>query len=218
MYSDKKIADEWYAWTKTFEGDDIRPRLIYPWLTRWLHETHPEKVLEIGSGTGLCSERVDFGSADYVGVEPSLHLRTYASQLYPNRKFLGGKAERLPVETGSIDAAFSVFVWLHIQDLTSAADELNRILKPGGNFAIVTANPETYELWLSWHINPQVRGKEVKGDMKHLSGHQMYLHSMNELKESLDQAGLKISTVDKFISKKDPTQYFSLVLAGTKKS
>jgi ubiquinone/menaquinone biosynthesis C-methylase UbiE len=46
--------------------------------------------------------------------------------------YLGGSAERLPLATGSVDAALLFFVWHHVEDRPAAARELARVLKPGG--------------------------------------------------------------------------------------
>ena len=216
MYADKKVAEEWMTWVKSFANDDTREREIYPWLSAWVKKVKPQNILEIGSGTGLCSEKVFLDGVDYVGVEPSQHLREYACKLYPSRKFMGGTAERIPLGDSSMDAVFSVFVWLHISDLDVVAKELYRVLKPNGHFAIVTANPEAYQLWLSWHINTKISGKEVLGDMKRLSNHRMFLHSMYELDNSFSQNNLIIDEIAKCKSKKEPKQDFTLILAGHK--
>lgn len=218
MYADKKVADEWEAWTKTFV-DDSRSLVIYPWISNWIKTSSARNIVEIGSGTGLCSEKVELNGAEYTGVEPSVHLREKAHRLYPERRFIPGIAENLPLEDASMDAAFSVFVWLHILDLSKAAQEMCRVLRPGGAFAIVTANPQSYDFWLSWHNDTKVNGKEIFGNMKNLSNHSMYLHTMDDLTDSLTKNGFVINEV-KNIKRPEPhhlNEEFGIIVSGHKK-
>ena len=224
MYSDEKIASEWIAWIESIpkeDRDEVRAQAIYPWLSSWIKESRPRTVLEIGSGQGVCSEYVDFGDAQYIGVEPSRHLRARAKYLYPGRNFRSGQAENLPIKTASIDAAFSVFVWFHISDIEKASSELARILKPGGSFAIVSANPDQYDLWKSWHTNVRMKGKELRGNMERLSEDIMYLHSEEEIKQALTNQGLTIANRYECgyrDHKSDGDPGFVLIISGKKKN
>jgi len=217
MYADEKIAHEWIAWIESIV-DDVRDKEIYPYLSTWIKKQKPRLILEIGSGQGACSEKIDLGETKYIGVEPSAYLRARAAILYPSRDFLPGKAEALPLESESIDAAFSVFVWFHIPDLALAARELARVLKPGGAFAIVTANPEMYGLWKSWHKNTRLEGKELRGDMNKLSGDIMFLHTMDELKQSLLDENLVIASILDcgYEDENKVGSGFSIIISGNK--
>jgi SAM-dependent methyltransferase len=217
IYADKHVADEWIAWTKKFRPDEVRATDVYPHLSKWLKKIKPKRILEIGSGSGLCSEEVDLGNVNYVGIEPSLHLREYAIESYPNRDFRFGTAEEIPFENNAFDAVFSVFVWFHLADLDVAAKELSRVLVSGGSFVIITANPATYGLWKSWHTNAQIKGKELVGDMKHLPKHQMFLHTADEFNKSFVNNGLVVDeVVDYGFDAKVQGPGFTVIFSGHK--
>ncbi|HEU0080867.1 MAG TPA: class I SAM-dependent methyltransferase [Candidatus Paceibacterota bacterium] len=217
VYSSESAAKQWVEWTKTFDKTDTRNIFLYPRLSKWVAKINPKTLLEIGSGSGLCSEKIAIGGSEYIGVEPSAALRRYAKETYPDRKFLPGLAEDLPFKDASFDAAFSMFVWLHIKAIQKAAQELFRVLKPGGSFIIVTANPDEYSLWRSWHSNiREVDGNAIVGNMPKFANHLMYLYTLDELKLSLTDAGLTILSIESFSSKQEPEKKFVVLIEGVK--
>lgn len=215
-YADKRFADQWVELVRGLK-DEIRDKEIYPWLSKWIKSKQPEKILEIGSGTGICFEKTDLNGAEYTGVEPSVHLRDIAEEAYPDAHFLAGRAESLPIAAESMDAAFSVFVWLHISDLNAAGKELSRVLKPGGAFAIVTANPDAYDLWISWHTDPKVSERRLVGDFKGITNHEMILNTLDEIKRSLADNGLVVDELSLHgPTKKDADARFAVIISGHK--
>jgi hypothetical protein len=98
MYADSSVATQWINWVENLVKD-TRDEEIYPWLSKWVAVHRPKTILEIGSGQGVCSEKVNLNGATYIGVEPSLHLRMRARELYPTRDFRPGTAEELPCPT-----------------------------------------------------------------------------------------------------------------------
>ncbi len=90
----------------------------------------------------------------------SLILRARAEQLYSRRKFLAGSAKDLPFDDATFDAIISVFVWLYVEDISTAAKELARVLTPQRRFVIVTANPGLYSLWQTWFSDFVIEGKK----------------------------------------------------------
>jgi ubiquinone/menaquinone biosynthesis C-methylase UbiE len=218
MYADGQVASQWNDWVHNSRPDDIRFTQIYPYLSRWMQEHQPGTVLEIGSGQGVSSERITLGMSQYLGIEPSKPLREFAHQQYPHLNFMAGRAEQLPIPDGSVDAAFSVYVWLHIDDTNSAAAELSRVLSPGGHFVIATANPDRYDIWRSWHTNIVMTGRELRGDMPRLSGHTMYLYPLSELTDSLNRHGLVITemfTCDD-AGRHDDSSGVAIIISGSK--
>jgi ubiquinone/menaquinone biosynthesis C-methylase UbiE len=220
MYADPTVADQWQAWTQAIRSDDIRNTTLYPRLSSWIAEHAPRTVLEIGAGQGISSSRVTLGDARYIGVEPSARLRELASEQYPHHIFLPGIAESLPIADDSINCAFSLFVWLHIDDIESAGRELARVLAPDGRFMIITANPNEYDTWKSWHQNLHIDGKRLRGDMPRLSHHEMYLNDYNELISSFTNAELSITSIDTYgIDPASPLsnqQGFAIIIEGYK--
>ncbi len=100
-----------------------------------------ERVLDIGAGLGAGAVRAAATGAHVIAVEPTPFLR----RLLTVRRALGradvdvvdGTAERIPVETDSIDALWAVNTMHHWTDPERGAAEVVRVLRPGGRVVLV---------------------------------------------------------------------------------
>lgn len=204
-FEDEQVAQEWI---RSVEGEKgfLRDREIYPRLQRWTEQVSPQVLIEIGAGQGICAERCEMKSGKYIGIEPSLSLVKRAKELYENtqRRFVAGSAYKLPLADISADAAFSVNVWFHLEDLDTASRELSRILKSNGKFLIITANPdpELTKLWESWYDDVTKEGKKLVGKINipinPLSKNVFYQHTFQEIMEALEKNGLKVGKIEPF--------------------
>ena len=201
-FEDVEVAEQWISSVEGEEGK-IRDKEIYPLLRGWSSKVGSGVVVEIGSGQGICSQQFDDFNGEYIGVEPSEILTKRGKELYgsnTNFHFAVGNAYELPVESGSADGVFSVNVWFHLLNLKKASAELARILKKGGIFNIVTTNPASYELWETFFEDYTKEGKMISGKVKipinALSRNDFYMHTMSEMTEALEDAGLKIVSVN----------------------
>lgn len=201
-FEDPQSAEEWI---KAVENDDgnSRDRELYPLLSEWFKELSPKLVVEIGSGQGVVSSKVDLGQSKYIGIEPSERLVDRAKELYsaPNKKFIIGTAYDTTLSDNVADAVFSLGVWFHIKDLDKAHQEISRILKPNGQFCILNANPNMYSLWESWFENTKKEGKVLEGSFKMpritLSKNIFYLHTEEEILHSLESNNFEVLSVKK---------------------
>ena len=215
-FENEDIAKEWIGSVEGEEGM-FRDKIIYPLLKNWVKEINPETVLEIGSGQGICSDKIGKEGGKYIGVEPSQHLTQRAKELYgdkDNRDFVVGNAYDLPLANESVDAAFSVNVWFHLDNLNKGAEEMARVLKTGGKFLIVTANPKAYDSWKSFYDNPSVEERTIVGKVNTpvvpLSKNILYTHSLEEIENSLKQAGLKIEKVEELKDEDSVSLFISI--------
>ncbi len=95
----------------------------------------PATVLDLGAGTGIFARAwSNWGARIVVGCEPSAEMREQARRLELPRRvaFIAGRAEQIPLETGSTDVVWMSTVVHHLADLPAAAGEIRRVLKPGG--------------------------------------------------------------------------------------
>jgi ubiquinone/menaquinone biosynthesis C-methylase UbiE len=196
-FEDEKVAAEWMM---SVEGEQglTRDNFIYPFLATWSANIHGV-IVDIGSGQGICSEKLRLADdARYIGVEPSVPLLKRAQEKHAasNREFLKGDAFALPLENDSADACFSINVWFHIEDLEGAAQEMARVLKPSGQFVIITANPAAEKKWESFYQEGTDDGKRIVGKIdlavSPLSRSTFYRHSREEIIGALTAAGLKV--------------------------
>lgn len=202
-FENKKIAQEWINSVEN-EKDLLRDKAIYPLLSKWVSKNNPKLIVEIGSGQGICSSKINLKKREYIGIEPSEALVKRSKKLYKdkNKKFIVGSAYKLPIETEAADRVFSVNVWFHLKNIRKASMELARILKQNGKFLIVTANPKSYNVWESQYFDYKKDKYKIVGKVKvpvhPMSKNIFYLHPSNKIKKNLIDSGLKIDSIKMF--------------------
>ncbi len=99
-----------------------------------LPRRRPLSGLDVGSGTGRFSPALARAFGPVTGVEPSARMRetARAQSPHPAVRYLAGRAEDIPVPSGSADYALMFLSWHHVQDKPGAARELARVLSPAG--------------------------------------------------------------------------------------
>jgi SAM-dependent methyltransferase len=102
----------------------------------WALGTDPLQVVDLGAGTGILT-RVLLSLGHRVRpVEPDAGMRDRLAATIPEVEPLAGTAERIPAETGSVDAVLAGQSY-HWFDQRLAHPEIARVLRPGGIFAPV---------------------------------------------------------------------------------
>lgn len=202
-FEDPIVSREWINSVEN-EKDGSRDKEIYPRLQKWIENIKPGIVVEIGSGQGICSDKMGNFLGKYIGIEPSNHLFVRACELYERngREFIVGSAYEIPISDELAGAVFSVNVWFHLENIDKASAELERILKRGGKFMIITPNPDSFDLWESWFIDYKKEGKKIVGKVKipvnPLSKNIIYKHSLKEMEGALKRNGLVVDSVESF--------------------
>ena len=169
----KQIAEEWISIVENNERESTsRKDFVYPLLEKTVNELKPRMILEIGSGQGICSSKIGNNFGMYTGVEPSEFLVEHAVKKYGDKKrvFAVGDAYELPLVTASVDFAFSIMAWFHIQNISKASREMSRVLKKGGKFLIVTAHPNMYSVWQTFFDDPEVDDEKIVGKINTPTG------------------------------------------------
>jgi len=106
------------------------------------------KLLEIGSGRGtggLIANQMAF--AKYIGVEPTKALANFSRERYGHDVVEDSLPDLVSIESGSMDATFSVHVLEHASthlDAWAWVKEMKRIVRPGGNILICTPDAQDY--------------------------------------------------------------------------
>ncbi len=202
-FEDPEVAQEWISMIENMPPSSSRHKTTYPFIENFIRENNAKNVLEIGSGQGVCSECVD-DSVSYVGLEPSPYLNKRAEELYKNERksFIEGNAYDLPFDSEKFDIIFSVGVWFHLENITQASKEIARVLKPGGKFVIFTSNPNLFNVWSHFFIDPKIEGKKITGKIslfeQHMTENIMYNHSKEEMLQAFENAGLTIEESETF--------------------
>jgi ubiquinone/menaquinone biosynthesis C-methylase UbiE len=97
-------------------------------------------VIEVGCGNGMMFEHYPEEVSEVVAVEPEPILREAASkraiEVARNIQVLPGTASRLPAGDASADAVVFSLVLCSVNDVTAAASEAFRVVRPGGQVRI----------------------------------------------------------------------------------
>jgi SAM-dependent methyltransferase len=124
-----------------YEADrHIPDRGLTAWrdaVARHLNPRPGTRLLDLGAGTGMWARAFTdwFDNIEVVAVEPAEAMR--ARCRHPH--VLAGDADSIPLADSSVDAAWLSTVIHHVPDLTAAARELHRVLRPGGPVLIRSA-------------------------------------------------------------------------------
>lgn len=98
---------------------------------RHLRPTRGMTLVDIGTGTGqFATAFADWFDLSVLAVEPSAAMRAQIPQTAAVQA-LEGSASALPLPDDSADAAWLSLVIHHIPDLSAAAHEIRRVLRPG---------------------------------------------------------------------------------------
>jgi SAM-dependent methyltransferase len=100
-----------------------------------LPETDDLRVVDLGSGTGIFVRAWSvWGASTVVGVDPSWSMLSVAVQagLPDNAVQVVGRAEQVPLDSGSFDAAWLSTVIHHVENRSACAAEVARLLVPSG--------------------------------------------------------------------------------------
>jgi ubiquinone/menaquinone biosynthesis C-methylase UbiE len=93
------------------------------------------KLLDIGCGTGLAGAPLIQNDYNLTGIDPSEPMLAVAKRQYPQATWVCARAEALPFEAASFDAAISAQAFHHVAVPTALA-EIIRVLRPRGIVAI----------------------------------------------------------------------------------
>jgi SAM-dependent methyltransferase len=102
------------------------------------------RVLDVGAGTGRLAGPLLEAGLDVVAVEPLAAMRAVLARTIGARRALPGRAEALPLDDASVDGAVCSDAW-HWFDGARAADELARVVRPGGGVVIVVLQVHWYD-------------------------------------------------------------------------
>lgn len=121
-----RVAGEWDEVRARLFGSDFTARALLSLLPRdWT-------VADLGCGTGNISELLAPRCEKVCAVdlsEPMLAAARKRLKGVANVQFLAGALEKLPLETGSVDAAICALVLHHVKEPLAALREMRRILR-----------------------------------------------------------------------------------------
>lgn len=95
------------------------------------------RILEVGIGSGLNLPFYDPAKIDRVwGLDPSMQLKKIAKKKAVEMPFdvdlIESSGEEIPLDKNSIDTVLVTYTLCSIPNVQKALNEMNRVLKPGG--------------------------------------------------------------------------------------
>ena len=98
-----------------------------------------DRVLDVGCGTGVLTVEAAgrvLPTGSVVGLDVNDGMLAVAARKGARVDWRQGRAEALPFEAGSFDAATSQFALMFFEDRPAALAEMLRVLKPGGRLVV----------------------------------------------------------------------------------
>ena len=131
------IADKWDGW---HDLQDLRGKLAELLEEFGINES--ESILDIGCGTGnftLSLLRKLGPAGRIIAVDISSQMIGQAKRKVADARVTWhqASAEKLPVESGVLDRVICFSVWPHFGNHEAVLNEIQRVLRPGGNLHIV---------------------------------------------------------------------------------
>lgn len=121
-------------------GQDRRLEMILRWANAAGDGTALGRVLVDGCGVGMYVRALQPHSATVYGIDIEAEHLGIAAENAPGAHLQLAMCERLPYGDGFFDLVFSHEVLEHVQDDRAAAEEMVRVLRPGGRAIIFVPN------------------------------------------------------------------------------
>jgi ubiquinone/menaquinone biosynthesis C-methylase UbiE len=170
-------------------------------------------ILDLGCGNGgllltLLSQPI---KAAY-GVDKSEAFLNRAREVVRDARVTFYKQDvitgRLPYEDGSVDVAFSVFVFNQLASLAHAVAELGRVLREGGNCLVVMTHPFfvlNYYLYEKYTGNKNTKFSVVRGYFEKFQADYVltiaketvpfFHHTLQDVVDALSNGGLVVRKI-----------------------
>ena len=100
-----------------------------------------ERVLDVGTGTGIAVEAARGEGREVVGLDASPEMLAIARATLPEHEFVEADFTAMPFEPASFDVLLSVHALLFADDPAAALREWRRVTRPGGRLSLSVPGP-----------------------------------------------------------------------------
>ncbi len=109
-----------------------------------------ERVLDVGTGTGVVAQATAETGAHVVGIDPSVGMLHVGRRERPSIGLAAAEAIDLPFRDGTFDAVTGGFVLSHFRRYDTALFDMRRVLRPGGRIALTSWSDSKDDLQATW--------------------------------------------------------------------
>jgi ubiquinone/menaquinone biosynthesis C-methylase UbiE len=110
-----------------------------------------QRVLDVGTGTGVAAEAARSIGADAVGVDASIEMLRVGHAAHADLRLAAAEAIDLPFANGTFDAVVGTFVLAHFAHVDTALYDIIRVARSGATIGFTTwtdARDAFGETWL----------------------------------------------------------------------
>jgi ubiquinone/menaquinone biosynthesis C-methylase UbiE len=178
------------VWSRVYDLPPVQRAIYEPVhdaVSARLRGDAPGRVLDLGCGTGILTDRLrrDGMASVLVGCDLSLGMLEQAVGRSSEPAWVQGDATRLPFAGGSFDTAVSTEAFHWIPDQPAALRELHRVLRPGGRIVLA-------------FVNPAVRGTSRAAEaFSRVAGQPAHWPTRRGMRRMCEQAGFEVVAQDR---------------------
>lgn len=153
--------------------------------------------VDVGCGTGNYTIALQERGMNITGIDPSATMLDKARQQAPEKIWIQGKAEDIPLQADAADGVLCSLTLHHWGDLRKGLGEVKRILKPEGKLLIFTAGHQQMRgYWLN-HYFPKMLEDSIQ-----------QMPSLEAIDTALASQGMKIAQTEKYFIQPDLQDLF----------
>jgi SAM-dependent methyltransferase len=177
------LSDGYRLWSETYDGPLRLSPLETPIMHRLFDSLAPSVVLDAACGTGRHSASLAERGHRIIGVDLSREMLDRARAKVPTGRFLEGSFTALPLRSDSVDAAVCALAMVHLPEVSDAARELARVVRPGGRVMVSDVHP--FVILLGWQA--QFRTASGQAGFMHV-----HPHLASDYWQAFSAAGLRV--------------------------
>src|SRR5262245_18393805 len=142
------VSDGYRLWSETYDGPLRLSPLETPIMHRLFDALAPSVVLDAACGTGRHSASLAQRGHRIIGVDLSPEMLHRARANGVAGRYLEGSFTALPLRADAVDAAVCALAMVHLPDVSDAARELARVVRPGGR--VMPSDVHPLVILLGW--------------------------------------------------------------------
>jgi ubiquinone/menaquinone biosynthesis C-methylase UbiE len=173
-------------------------------LVELLRIAHGDRVLDVGTGTGVAAWEGALRSGPsgvVVGVDPSVEMLSEGRRQSEGPVYVAATAIDLPFRDGTFDHVTASFVISHFKKYDTALFDMLRVLRPGGRLGVTNwgAGHDRDEFTAAWRgIAEEFAGRRVLADaLQRAVPWEERFSDPGRLKETLYDAGVREIRVER---------------------